>query len=49
MGEDLDAVLATDISADQRYIAHGGPDRLVRIFSTDTGEMLHKIKNTPTG
>ena len=44
VGEDLDAVLATDISADQRYIAHGGPDRLVRIFSTDTGEMLHKIK-----
>ena len=44
VGEDLDAVLATDISADQRYIAHGGPDRFVRIFSTDTGEMLHKIK-----
>ncbi len=44
VGEDLDSVLASDISADQRYIAHGGPDRLVRIFSTDTGEMLHKIK-----
>jgi hypothetical protein len=44
VGEDLDSVLASDISADQRYIAHGGPDRLVRIFSTDTGELLHKIK-----
>jgi len=44
VGDDLDSVLASDISADQRYIAHGGPDRFVRIFSTDTGEMLHKIK-----
>ncbi|MDC0050467.1 hypothetical protein OAJ79_02425 [Verrucomicrobia bacterium] len=44
VGDDLDSVLASDISADQRYIAHGGPDRFVRIFSTDTGELLHKIK-----
>ncbi len=44
VGDDLDSVLASDISADQRYIAHGGPDRFVRIFSTDTGELVHKIK-----
>ncbi len=44
VGDDLDAVLATDISPNQRFIAHGGPDRLVRIFSTETGEIVHKIK-----
>ncbi len=44
VGDDLDAVLSTDISPNQRFIAHGGPDRLVRIFSTETGELVHKIK-----
>ncbi|SVA42324.1 uncharacterized protein METZ01_LOCUS95178, partial [marine metagenome] len=44
VGDDLDAVLATDISPDQRFIAHGGPDRFLRIFSTETGEVVHKIK-----
>jgi len=44
VGDDLDAVLASDISPDQRFIAHGGPDRFLRIFSTETGEVVHKIK-----
>ncbi len=44
VGDDLDSVLATDISPDQRFIAHGGPDRFLRIFSTSTGELVHKIK-----
>ena len=44
VGSDLDAVLASDISPDQRFIAHGGPDRFLRIFSTETGEIVHKIK-----
>ena len=44
VGDDLDVVLASDISPDQRFIAHGGPDRLLRIFSTETGEIVHKIK-----
>ena len=44
VGDDLDAVLASDISPDQRFIAHGGPDRFLRIFSTETGELVHKIK-----
>ena len=44
VSDDLDAVLATDISPDQRFIAHGGPDRFLRIFSTETGEVIHKIK-----
>jgi dipeptidyl aminopeptidase/acylaminoacyl peptidase len=30
--------------ADQSMIALGGPDRLIKIYSTKTGELLHKIK-----
>jgi hypothetical protein len=44
VGDDLDVVLASDLSPDQRFIAHGGPDRFLRIFSTETGELVHKIK-----
>lgn len=44
VGDDFDAVLATDISPDQKLIALGGPTRLVKIYSTSTGELLHKMK-----
>ena len=44
VGDDIDAVLAADLSPDQKWIALGGPAKLVKIFSTETGEMKHKIK-----
>ena len=44
VGDDFDAVLATDISPDQKLIALGGPTRLVKIYSTGSGEILHKMK-----
>lgn len=44
IGDELDIVLAADVSADHRYVALGGPSKIVKIFSTDTGEQLHKIK-----
>lgn len=44
VGDELDAVLATDISPDLKRIALGGPGRVVRIFSTETGERLHEIR-----
>jgi WD40 repeat protein len=44
VGEDLDAVLAADISADQKFIATGGPDKLVKLYSTATGELVNKMK-----
>src|SRR5690606_31398838 len=34
VGDELDAVLAADISADRTQIALGGPNRVVRIYST---------------
>jgi WD40 repeat protein len=44
IGDQYDAVLAADISADQRWIALGGPDRLVKIYDTKDGALEHKIK-----
>ncbi len=44
LGKEQDAVLAADIRGDQSMVAMGGPDRLVKIYSTKTGEIEHKIK-----
>ena len=44
LGGEYDAVLTADIRADQSQVALGGPSRLVKIFSTKTGELQHKIK-----
>ncbi|MFQ5734221.1 MAG: c-type cytochrome domain-containing protein [Planctomycetaceae bacterium] len=44
LGDELDSVLAADISADHRFIALGGPQRIVRIYSTETGKLLHEIR-----
>ena len=44
IGNEYDAVLAADISPDQSKVALGGPDRLVKIYATSNGELLHKIK-----
>ena len=44
VGEDLDSVLAADISSDQKFIAIAGPDKLVKLFSTATGEQIAKMK-----
>ena len=44
VGNDYDTVLAADIRPDQSQIALGGPSRLVKIFSTKTSDLQHKIK-----
>eukprot|EP00913_Durusdinium_trenchii_P035239 g32969.t1 len=44
VGDELDTVLAADISADHRLIALGGPQKLIQIYSTETGKLLHSIK-----
>lgn len=44
IGDELDAVLAADISSDQTLIALGGPQRVVRIFSTESGQLLHELR-----
>ena len=44
VGDEFDAVLAADISADHQYVALGGSSKFVKIYATKDGELLHKIK-----
>lgn len=44
LGDDYDTLLTADIRPDQSQVAVGSPSRLVKIFSTKTGELQHKIK-----
>lgn len=43
VGDELDEVLAADISADQTLVAVGGPQKVVRVYRTDTGELAYEI------
>lgn len=43
VGDELDEVLAADISADQSMIALGGPGKIVRVYATATGELQYEI------
>ena len=44
IGDELDVVLAADITADLTRVALGGPGRVVRVYATETGELLHEIR-----
>ena len=44
VGNENDAVLAADISADQQQIALGGPGKMIRIYSTKDGSLIREIK-----
>ncbi len=44
IGGEYDTILTSDIRPDQSQIAFGGPSRLVKIYSTRTGDVQHKIK-----
>jgi len=44
VGDELDIVMEADISDDNKLIALGGPQKLVRIYSTTTGERLFEMK-----
>lgn len=39
VGDELDVVLGADMSPDQRLVALGGPKRVVRVYSAETGEL----------
>jgi WD40 repeat protein len=43
VGDELDAVLAADITADHRRVALGGPQRLVRVFLAADGSQAYEI------
>ncbi|GAB5402318.1 MAG: hypothetical protein Aurels2KO_05490 [Aureliella sp.] len=44
VGDELDIVLAADISPDKSRIAIAGPQKFVRIFDTLTGDLVHSLK-----
>lgn len=44
IGDELDEVLAADISADQSLVALGGPEKIVRVYSTSTGELAYECR-----
>ena len=44
VGDELDCVMAADISSDQSLIALGGPHRVVRVYSTADGSLQYEIK-----
>ena len=43
VGNELDTVLAADITSDHGLIALGGPGRVVRVFDTTTGEPVYEL------
>ncbi|MDP3070582.1 MAG: c-type cytochrome domain-containing protein [Opitutaceae bacterium] len=44
IGDQFDTVLAADLSADQQWIALGGPDRVLKIYNTKDGALEHRLK-----
>jgi Planctomycete cytochrome C/WD domain, G-beta repeat len=44
VGDEHDAVLAADLSADQTQIALGGPAKMIRVYSTADGALVREIK-----
>ncbi|MEY2880871.1 MAG: Chromosome partition protein Smc [Verrucomicrobiota bacterium] len=44
IGDQFDSVLAADLSADQQWIALGGPDRVLKIYRTKDGGLEHRIR-----
>ena len=44
IGNEVDSVLAADLSPDQQFVALGGPTRLVKIYSTKSGKLVASIK-----
>ncbi|VTU01790.1 repeat-containing protein : WD-40 repeat protein OS=Solibacter usitatus (strain Ellin6076) GN=Acid_5038 PE=4 SV=1: PSCyt1: WD40: WD40 [Gemmataceae bacterium] len=42
-GDEPDAVLAADLSADQRRVALGGPGKVVKVFNTADGKFAYKV------
>lgn len=43
IGDEIDEVLAADLSPDQKLIALGGPGRVVKVYSTEDGSLKYKL------
>jgi len=43
LGHETDVVLAADISADGKFVALGGPGKVVKVFSAADGRLLYQL------
>ena len=44
IGEEIDNVLAADLNADHSLVALGGPQKMLRVYSTASGALKYEIK-----
>ncbi len=44
IGDELDAIIAADLSADHKLIALGGSGKVVKVYSTSDGKLQYKIE-----
>ncbi|HWB01143.1 MAG TPA: c-type cytochrome domain-containing protein [Pirellulales bacterium] len=44
LGEEVDAVLAADISPDHKLVAMGGPRRVVRVYAVEDGSLEYELR-----
>ena len=44
VGDEVDSVLAADISSDMKFVALGGPSKMVRVYNTSDGSLAYEIK-----
>ncbi|MCH2182084.1 MAG: hypothetical protein MK108_08780 [Mariniblastus sp.] len=44
VGDEIDNILAADLSANHKMIALGGPQKMIRVYSTADGSLLYEIK-----
>lgn len=44
VGDELDIVLAADISPDKKRIAVAGPQKVIRVYDSSTGEKIFELK-----
>jgi WD40 repeat protein len=45
VGEEFDEVLAADITSDQKFVALGGPSRVVRLLKTADGSVADEVRS----
>ncbi len=44
LGQEMDVILAADLSPDGKLVAFGGPGKLVKVYSVADGKQLYQIK-----
>lgn len=44
LGDEVDSVLAADLSPDQKSVALGGAGKVVKVYDTASGKLLYKIE-----